>query len=67
MYLAVLAAIVGQALALSRPVLLAYAAAVAVAVTVFVHWYEEPALARRYGARYEAYQQAMPAWWPRRP
>ncbi|MEU5344600.1 MULTISPECIES: isoprenylcysteine carboxylmethyltransferase family protein [unclassified Streptomyces] len=64
MYLAVLAAIAGEALLLSRPVLLAYGAAVAVAVTAFVHWYEEPALARRYGARYEAYRRSVRAWLP---
>ena len=54
MYVAVLAVIVGQALLLSRPVLLAYAAAVAAAFGAFVRWYEQPTLARRYGAQYEA-------------
>jgi protein-S-isoprenylcysteine O-methyltransferase Ste14 len=67
MYLAVLATITGQALTLSRPILLAYAAAVGVAVTVFVRCYEEPTLARQYGAEYQAYRRAVPAWWPRRP
>jgi protein-S-isoprenylcysteine O-methyltransferase Ste14 len=68
MYLAVLAAIVGQALALGRPVLLVYAAAVAAAFASFVRLYEEPTLARRYGAQYEAYRERVPAWLPvRRP
>jgi len=67
MYLAVLAVITGQALLLSRPVLLGYAAAVAAAFTAFVHGYEQPTLARRYGARYQAYRQAVPGWWPRLP
>jgi protein-S-isoprenylcysteine O-methyltransferase Ste14 len=67
MYLAVLAVVTGQALLLSRPVLLAYAAAVAVAFIAFVYGYEQPALARRYGAQYEAYRKAVPAWWPRLP
>jgi protein-S-isoprenylcysteine O-methyltransferase Ste14 len=66
MYLAVLAAIVGQALALGQLVLLPYAAAVCAAFAAFVHWYEEPTLARQFGARYEAYRRAVPAWWPRR-
>jgi protein-S-isoprenylcysteine O-methyltransferase Ste14 len=66
MYLAVLAAIVGQALVLGRLGLLAYAAAVCAAFVVFVHWYEEPTLARQFGARYEAYRRAVPGWWPRR-
>jgi protein-S-isoprenylcysteine O-methyltransferase Ste14 len=66
MYLAVLAAIGGQALALGQLVLLPYAAVVAAAFVAFVHWYEEPTLARQFGARYQAYRQAVPGWWPRR-
>ena len=65
MYLAVVAAITGQALALGQPVLLAYAAAVWLVVATFVRLYEEPTLARQFGARYEAYQRSVPAWWPR--
>jgi len=65
MYLAVLAVITGQALLLGRPVLLAYAAAVAATFAAFVHWYEQPTLARRYGAQYETYRRAVPGWWPR--
>src|SRR5260370_37318776 len=67
MYLAVLAVITGQALLLGRPVLLGYAAAVAAAVIAFVYGYEQPTLARRYGAQYEAYRKAVPGWWPRLP
>ncbi len=66
MYLAVLAAIAGQALALGQPLLFAYAALVWLACAAFVRWYEEPTLARRFGASYEAYRRAVPAWWPRR-
>lgn len=66
MYLAVAATIVGQALALGQPILLLYAAAFAVAVAAFVHWYEEPTLRRQFGQQYEAYRRAVPAWWPRR-
>jgi protein-S-isoprenylcysteine O-methyltransferase Ste14 len=65
MYLAVAAVIVGQALVLWRPVLLAYAAAFVAVVWAFVHWYEEPTLARRFGADYAAYRRAVPGWWPR--
>ena len=67
MYLAVLALITGQALLLSRPVLLGYAAAVAAAFIAFVYGYEQPTLAQRYGAQYQAYRRAVPGWWPRRP
>jgi protein-S-isoprenylcysteine O-methyltransferase Ste14 len=66
MYLAVLAAIVGQALVLGQLALLAYAAVVAAAFVAFVHWYEEPTLARQFGDRYQAYRRAVPGWWPRR-
>ena len=67
MYLAVLAVITGQALLLGRPVLLEYAAAIAAASITFVYGHEQPTLARRYGAQYEAYQRAVPGWWPRLP
>jgi protein-S-isoprenylcysteine O-methyltransferase Ste14 len=65
MYLAVLACIVGQALALLRPVLLPYAAVIAAAFVLFVHGYEEPTLRDQFGERYEAYLRAVPGWWPR--
>ena len=65
MYLAVLAAILGQALLLAQPVLLVYAVVAGAAMVAFVMWYEQPALARRYGAQYAAYRAAVPGWWPR--
>jgi protein-S-isoprenylcysteine O-methyltransferase Ste14 len=64
MYVAVLAAIVGQALLFGRLGLLLYAAAVWLLVAAFVQLYEEPTLTRRFGADYEAYRCAVPAWWP---
>lgn len=65
MYLAVVAAITGQALVLGQPVLLGYAAAVWVTVASFVRWYEEPTLARQFGEQYQSYRCAVPAWRPR--
>ena len=65
MYMAVLAAIVGQALLLGRLGLLLYAAAMWLIAAAFVRFYEEPTLTRRFGAEYEAYRRAVPAWWPR--
>jgi protein-S-isoprenylcysteine O-methyltransferase Ste14 len=59
--------ITGQALLLGRAILLLYAAIVGAASAAFVHWYEQPTLARRYGAQYDAYRQAVPGWWPRLP
>jgi protein-S-isoprenylcysteine O-methyltransferase Ste14 len=65
MYVAVVGTIAGQALWLGRPGLLAYAALAWAAMATFVRLHEEPTLARRYGADYEAYRRAVPAWWPR--
>jgi protein-S-isoprenylcysteine O-methyltransferase Ste14 len=65
MYLAVVVAILGQALLLGRPVLLGYAAVVAVTTAAFVRWYEEPTLRHQFGAEYDAYRRAVPGWWPR--
>ena len=66
MYLAVAAIIVGQALLLGQLVLLPYGAAFVLAVTAFVHWYEEPTLHRQFGEEYDAYRRAVPGWRPRR-
>jgi protein-S-isoprenylcysteine O-methyltransferase Ste14 len=65
MYVAVEATIVGQALFLGQPVLVGWAAVFALAVWSFVHFYEEPALHRRFGAEYDEYRRTVPAWWPR--
>jgi protein-S-isoprenylcysteine O-methyltransferase Ste14 len=65
MYLAVLAVVVGQALALGQPGLLLYAAVLATAFVLFVRWYEEPTLRRKFGEQYEVYRRAVPGWWPR--
>lgn len=65
MYVAVVAAIVGQALLFGQPGLLIYAAIAGAAMWTFVIAYEEPHLAARYGAEYEAYRRAVPGWWPR--
>ena len=65
MYVAVLTIIAGQAVMLWRPILLAYALVVALAVVSFVHWYEEPILSQRYGPQYDSYRRAVPGWWPR--
>ena len=65
MYVAVVAAILGQALFLGRAELLWYAIVVAAVVAVFARVYEEPALRRQFGAQYEAYRQHVPGWLPR--
>jgi protein-S-isoprenylcysteine O-methyltransferase Ste14 len=65
MYVAVDTTIVGQALLLGRPALLLYAAGFWAVVAAFVHGYEEPTLADRYGEQYAADRRAVPAWLPR--
>ena len=65
MYLAVTAAIVGQAMLLGRIELIVYAAVVGVLMWLFVRFYEEPYLAQRFGAEYDAYRRGVPGWWPR--
>lgn len=65
MYLSLLSVLLGGATSLESPVLFAYAAAVAVAVHLFVVLYEEPHLALRFGADYEAYRRTVPRWSPR--
>ncbi|HEX5621207.1 MAG TPA: isoprenylcysteine carboxylmethyltransferase family protein [Solirubrobacteraceae bacterium] len=65
MYIAVTTTIVGQALLLGQVVLLVWAAVAWLAMAAFVSLYEEPTLAERYGAQYEEYRRAVPAWWPR--
>ena len=65
MYLAVTTAILGQALLLLRPVLLAYGTVAWLTMAAFSHWYEEPALTRQFGASYEEYRRTVPAWLPR--
>jgi protein-S-isoprenylcysteine O-methyltransferase Ste14/GNAT superfamily N-acetyltransferase len=65
LYLAIVVLVTGQGLLLSRPELMIYAAVLLVAFVAFVHWYEDPSLARRFGEQWEAYRQQVPGWWPR--
>ncbi|QKD06279.1 methyltransferase family protein [Mesorhizobium loti] len=65
MYVAVLSIILGQALLFSSWTLLAYAVIGAGVMGAFVRLYEEPTLARRYGAEYETYRRNVPGWVPR--
>ena len=65
MYVAVLSIILGQALLFSSWAVLVYGLVAAAAMISFVKIYEEPTLARRYGAEYETYRHAVPGWLPR--
>ena len=66
MYLAVVGAILGQALLLGQLELLIYAGVMQLIFVAFVRWYEEPTLHRQFGEDYDAYRRAVPGWLPRR-
>ncbi|MGH3431712.1 MAG: methyltransferase family protein [Thermocrispum sp.] len=66
MYLSLAAAITGQALLLGQLSLLLWAAGTLLVTAGFVKVYEEPTLARQFGAEYAEYRHAVPSWWPRR-
>lgn len=65
MYLAIAAAVTGQALLLGQRKLFAASAVGAIPVTAFVRFYEEPTLKKKFGAEYEAYSTNVPRWLPR--
>lgn len=65
MYVGLLIAILGQAVLFGSLWLVLYATIGWVVTASFVRWYEEPTLARTYGAQYEAYRANVRAWIPR--
>jgi protein-S-isoprenylcysteine O-methyltransferase Ste14 len=69
MYVATATVIVGEALAFAQPVLLVAALTYLVAMATLSALVEEPRLARRHGAAYDAYRRDVPGWLPtpRRP
>jgi protein-S-isoprenylcysteine O-methyltransferase Ste14 len=64
-YLALVAAILGQAMLLWHSNLLWYAGFLALFLVAFVYGYEQPTLRWQFGAQYEQYRRAVPGWWPR--
>ncbi|HCT78858.1 MAG TPA: isoprenylcysteine carboxyl methyltransferase [Micromonosporaceae bacterium] len=65
MYVGGLAAILGQALWFAQSILLIYFSFAWVVAALFVRLYEEPTLARMFGAEYDQYRRNVRAWWPR--
>jgi protein-S-isoprenylcysteine O-methyltransferase Ste14 len=65
MYLSLLTLIVAEAIFLESRSLLVYAAVVWLVSHLFVILYEEPTLAHRFGASYDAYRSSVPRWLPR--
>ena len=67
MYLGVLTVVVGWAVLHRSAALVLYALAIATLFHLFVVFYEEPHLHRRFGADYERYRADVPRWFPRVP
>src|SRR2546421_11993338 len=64
MYLAVLSVIIGEAILFHSLLLVGYALLIGVVAHLFVVFYEEPSLRRRFGESYEAYLRTVPRWLP---
>ena len=65
MYVCVVTVVLGQALLLGQAPLLAYAGVLLLGFHLFVRFYEEPTLRRRFGGSYETYCLHVRRWWPR--
>jgi protein-S-isoprenylcysteine O-methyltransferase Ste14 len=65
MYVAVVSAILGQALLFGDVKVLVYGLLVSVAFHLFVVGYEEPTLRRSHGEEYDAFRANVPRWIPR--
>jgi protein-S-isoprenylcysteine O-methyltransferase Ste14 len=65
MYVAVVTAVLGQALLLGRLSLVWYALVLWALMAAFARWYEEPALRAKFGDEYEAYRRRVPGWIPK--
>ena len=64
-YVGFLVILIGQALLFGSPGMLEYTAVAWCIGVAAVRFYEEPILARRFGAEYRAYRRVVPAWLPR--
>jgi protein-S-isoprenylcysteine O-methyltransferase Ste14 len=65
LYVALVAAILGQALLTGSAALLVYGAVIWLMFHLFVIAYEEPTLRRSFGADYDTFRAAVPRWIPR--
>lgn len=65
MYVGVLTILLGTALVAGSPLVLAYAALVAIIFHIRTVLYEEPHLAAQFGEQWVRYSKAVPRWLPR--
>jgi protein-S-isoprenylcysteine O-methyltransferase Ste14 len=64
-YVGFMAVLIGQALLFGSSGLVEYTVVAWCIGAAAVRFYEEPILARKFGAEYRAYRRAVPAWVPR--
>jgi protein-S-isoprenylcysteine O-methyltransferase Ste14 len=65
MYIGVLCAVLGEAAIFHAWRILVYAVFLALAFHLFVIFYEEPALKKKFGSAYDRYRQSVPRWIPK--
>jgi protein-S-isoprenylcysteine O-methyltransferase Ste14 len=65
MYVGVLTVLAGELLLLESRALAMYIGMIFLGIHLFVCFYEEPTLARRYAEQYAAYKRNVPRWLPR--
>jgi protein-S-isoprenylcysteine O-methyltransferase Ste14 len=64
MYLGIIFILLGQAIVYESIDVFIYCCLIFILFHVFVVYYEEPALHRQFGGKYEAYIQKVPRWFP---
>jgi len=67
MYIGVLSVLIGEAILFHSLPLVWCALLAGIVVHLFVVFYEEPSLRRRFGESYETYLRTVPRWLPRYP
>jgi protein-S-isoprenylcysteine O-methyltransferase Ste14 len=67
MYLGVTLVLAGETIVFKSRSLLEYACGAALLVHLFVVFYEEPTLKKKFGPSYQAYLGSVPRWLPRSP
>ena len=65
MYVGVLTALAGEAVLFEKRAMILYAVMVWLVIHLFVCFYEEPTLTRRYGDEYLRFKRHVPRWLPR--
>ena len=67
MYVGVLLILIGESIIFSSLAILQYALFVWLMFHLFVVFYEEPTLRKKFGATYDEYRKSVSRWVPHRP